>query len=227
MAFLVVNNKSVQAEGGSNHLSKSGIYDLNLKHVEAVNTRNGAVQVNYFFDRIMSYGNNIIGINGQPTFGFKILEALTTVVGEEELSDPEPTTVKFKASSKELNCIPELNDREVKAWVQFSYRMYKGEIQEDVSIRRFYRTSDGAAGSEIADEAEGKAPEFGTRLRKDMEVAEEIKYEDGVTPEAVDAWKKAKSGASKGGATPTKPAASTGGFPGAGGAKKPGFPGAK
>ena len=226
MAFLVVNQEEVQKEGGSNHLSKSGIYDLNLKHVEAVNTTNGAVQVNYFFDRIMSYGNNIIGINGQPTFGYKILEALTTVVGEEELSDPELTTVKFKKASKELNCIPELNDRDVKAWVQFSYRMYKGEIQEDVSIRRFYRTEDGAAGSEIAELAAGKDVKLGSRLEKDRDFSEEIKYDDGVTEEAVVAWKKAKSGGSAGGAKPAT-AASTGGFPGASGAKKPGFPGAK
>lgn len=174
----------------------------------------------------MSYGNNIIGINGQPTFGYKILEALATVVGETELSDPEPTTVTFRKGSKELNCIPELNDQEVKAWVQFSYRMYKGEIQEDVSIRRFYRQADGASGSELADIEAGKGATIGERLTKDQDFAEEIKYEDGVTPEAVAAWKKAKT---SGGATPTAAPkkAGTGGFPGAGGAKKPGFPGAK
>lgn len=225
MAFLIVNNKSVQEEGGSNHLSKSGIYDLTLKHVEAVTTSNNAVQVNYFFDRIMSYGNNIIGINGQPTFGYKILEALATVVGEEELSDPEPTTVTFKKGAKELACIPELNDQAVKAWVQFRYRMYKGEIQEDVSIRRFYRQSDGASGSELADIAAEKDVTIGERLSKDQDFAEEIKYDDGVTPEAVDAWKKAK--ASGGKATPAAKKASTGGFPSASGTKKPGFPGAK
>ena len=220
MAFLVVKEESVAQEGGSNYITKSGIYPVNLKHAEAVTTANGAVQVNYFFDKAMSYGNNIIGVNGQPTFGYNILEALTTVVGHDELSDAEPTTVTFKKGSKELNCIPELNDVDLKAWIQFSYRMYKGEIQEGVSVRRFYRESDNAAGSEIIKD---EVP--GTRYAKDLEVADEIKYEDGVTPEAVAAWKKAQQGGGTPAAASAAPKA-TGGFPGA---SKPaaGFPGAK
>lgn len=216
MAFLVVNTEQVKKEGGSDFISKSGIYDLTLKHGEVSTTTNGAVQINYFFDKCMSYGNNIIGVDGQPIFGYKILEALATVLGEEELSDPEPTTVTFKKGAKELSCIPELNDVAVKAWIQVGYRMYKGEIQENVSVKRFYRQSDGAAGSEIAAE-EG----LGERLEKDKAFANEIIYDDGVTPEAVAAWQKAQQ---SGGSVPA-PAKSTGGFPGS--SKKPGFPGAK
>ena len=170
----------------------------------------------------MSYGNNIIGINGQPTFGYKILEALAATLGESELSDAEPTTVTFKKGSKELNCVPELNDVVVKAWIQIKYRMYKGEIQEDVAVRRFYRQSDGAAGSEVLEDTG-----FGDRLEKDTLVASEIKYEDGTTPESVAAWKAAQQSANKGSAAPAK-AGGTGGFPGGGAAKaKAGFPGAK
>jgi len=169
----------------------------------------------------MSYGNNIIGINGQPTFGYKIIESLAVVLGEDELSDAEPTTVTFKKGSKELNCIPELNDVTVKAWVQIAYRMYKGEIKEDVSVRRFYRSTDNAAGSEIVEDAN-----FGDRYAKDVVVADEIKYEDGVTAEAVAAWKKAQqTGNSGGAAAPT--AAAKSGFPGAAAKKSSGFPGSK
>ena len=218
MAFLTVNTEQVKKEGGSAYITKSGIFDLTLKHAEVVNTTNGAVQVNYFFDKAMSYGNNIIGVNGQPTFGYKIIEALATVIGEDELSDAEPTTVTFKKGSKELNCIPELNDVQVKAWIQISYRMYKGEIREDVSVRRFYRSADNASGAEIA--AEGG---FGERFTKDSEVCEEIKYEDGVTADAVAAWKKAQQ---SGGAVPVKSAVAASGFPGSFPAKQTsGFPG--
>lgn len=224
MAFLTVNTESVAQEGGSGYISKSGIYDLILKHGEVVTTANEAVQLNYFFDKCMSYGNNIIGVNGQPTFGYKILESLTTVIGEEELSDPEMTTVTFKKGAKELSCIPELNDVAVKAWIQISYRMYKGEIREDVSVRRFYRANDGASGAEIIALANGQNPTIGERLGKDAEVASEIKYEDGTTAEAVAAWKKAQQSSNGGGAPtpPNKPAG--GGFPGT--KAKSGFPGA-
>ena len=212
--FLTVNNESVQQESGSDYINKSGIYDVTLRHCEIVTTTNGAVQSNYFFTKCMSYGNNIIGVQGQPTFGYKIIEALTTIIGEESLSDPEPTTVKFKTKSKELNCIPELNDIQVKAWIQFSYRMYKGEIREEVSVRRFYRESDGASGSEVLS---GK--DIGERLGKDQDFATEIKYEDGTTAESVAAWMKAKAGGNT-----TTPAPTTGGFPSPGKAKSP-FPG--
>ena len=212
MAFLQVKQESVETEATSDYITKSGIYDITLKHVEVVNTQNGAVQVNYFFDKAMSYGNTILGTNGQPTFGYKILEALAATLGEEVLSDPEPTTVQFKKGSKELSCIPELNDVKVKVWIQFKYEMYNDNITERVVVKRFYRESDGASGSEVLT---GK--DIGARLSKDMEFANEIKYEDGVTPEAVEAWKKAKATANA-----TSPAPKISGFPGA---KKSPFPG--
>ena len=216
MAFLIVKEESVKAEGGSGYVTKSGIYDMTLRHVEAKNTPNGAVQVNYLFDKAMSYGNTIIGVNGQPTFGYKIIESLTSILGHEELSDPEPTTVTFKKGPKELSCIPELNDVQVKAWIQVGYRMYKDEITEDVAVRRFYRVSDGATGSEIL-----TGEDIGSRLEKDQVVASEIKYEDGITPEDVAAWKKSQQ--TGGGSAPAaKPSA--GGFPGK---AKVGFPGGK
>jgi len=225
MAFMIVRKESVAKEGGSGYITKSGIFDLTLKHCEVKNTTNGAVQVNYFFDKAMSYGNNILGVNGQPTFGYKILEALAAVIGQDELSDPEPTTVQFKKGAKELSCIPELNDVQVKAWIQIKYRMYKGEIQEDVSVRRFYRSSDNASGSEIAGLENGDDVTVGERYAKDLEVASEIIYEDGVTEEAVAAWKKAEQEGDSGGATPAAAGvAAKSGFPGK---AKSGFPGAK
>jgi len=199
--LLQVKRESVEKEAGSGYVSKSGIYDLTLRHTEVKNTPNGAVQVNYLFDKCMSYGNTILGTQGQPTFGYKILEALAATLGEESLSDAEPTTVTFKKGARELNCVPELNDVSVKAWIQIGYKMYKGEIQESVTVKRFYRAADGAAGSEVL-----SGEDIGERLAKDTAVASEIKYDIGVTPEAVEAWKKAQQGG--GASTP----AATGGF---------------
>jgi len=219
MAFLIVKEESVAAEGGSGYITKSGIYGLTLKHAEVSTTPNGATQINYFFDKAMSYGNTILGVNGQPTFGYKILEALASVLGQEELSDPEMTTVTFKKGPKELSCIPELNDVQVKAWIQISYRMYKGEIREDVAVRRFYRSADNASGSEVL-----SGTDIGDRYSKDEAVASEIKYDEGVTAESVAAWKKSQQTGS--GSTPSVAAAS--GFPMGGAVKKPsGFPGAQ
>jgi len=116
MGFLTVNEKSVATEAGSGYITTSGCYDVTLKAVEVVGTSGGATQLNYFMDKIMSYGNTAIDKQGKKIFGFKIVEALAAVLGEEGLSDPEATEVKFKNSTKELMCIPELTDVTVKVW---------------------------------------------------------------------------------------------------------------
>jgi len=218
MAFLKVKEEDIIKEEEGGYIQTSGIYPLTLKYAEIANTVNGATQVNYLFDSIMSYGNIILGTDSKPTFGYKILEALTVVIGESELSEPEAISVKFKTGSKELNCIPELQDVEVKAWVQFSYNMYQGEIRERVLIKRFYRDSDNASGTEVLTNEN-----IGTRYEKDLSVASEVAYEDGVTPEAVKAWKASQLSAG----TPTKSAAEVAGVAKsskAAGKAKPGFP---
>ena len=214
MSFLRVNKKKVQAQstgGSSSYATTSGIYDVTIKAVEVTDTRNGATQVNYITDKFMSYGNTVVDTNGNPIFGMDILSGLATILGEEELSNPEPTTVQFKNSSKELMCIPELTGAEVKCWVQFEYQLYKGEIQERVVVKRFYRLSDGATGSEIAKDEdpdyEDKV-EFGADYDKDVAYAETVKYSDNLTEEDVKEWKEAKRNDNKGSKAPTRSAGS-------------------
>lgn len=201
MAFLQVKADNVAKDGSGNYVTTSGIYDVNLKHVEISKTAGGAVQANYLTDKVMSYGNTVIDKSGNPIFGMDILEALAAVLGEESLSDPEPTDVKFKTSTKELMCIPELNDVDVKVWVQFEYQTYKGEIKERVNMKRFYRVSDNASGSEVLDSSKTK----GDQYAKDLAFASEVKYEAGLDAEQVALWKKAQAK----GAKPTSSAAPT------------------
>jgi hypothetical protein len=217
--FLQVSQASVEAEVGSAYVTTSGIYKMTLKHAEVAATANGATQINYIFDKAMSYGNTVVNKAGEPIFGMKIVEALAATLGEEFLSDPEPTEVKFKNSTKTMMCIPELEDREVKVWLQFAYHRWNGEIKESVNVKRFYRESDGASGSEAL-----TGENIGTQLAKDEKYAEEVKYSDGLTAEDIAEWKKSKSGGDKSkpnaaaaagfGAASAKPTGSSG-FPGA------------
>ena len=212
--FLKVNKEEVKNEGTGDYITKSGIYDVVLKHVEIKETTNGATQANYIFDKLISYSNSVLGIDKQPTFGYKILEALAVIAGEEELSNPELTEVQFKNKTEELMCIPELEDIPVKIWVQFSYKMFNNKVQKKTVIKRFYRLEDGASGSEIIN-----GTGFGERLAKDQEYASEVKYSDGATPEVVAAWNKSNMGGDS--KETTTGAADTAGFP----AKKAtGFP---
>jgi len=213
LAFLSVSQESIEkaAEGNSSYIKTSGIYDLNLRAAEVKPTTNGATQVNYIFNNIMSYGNTVVNKQGKRIFGMDILEGLAATLGEEVLSDPEPTDVKFKTQTKSLNCIPELTDVDVKAWIAFEYRIYNGEIQENVSVKRFYRAADGASGSEVLS---GK--DIGTQLAKDEKYASEVKYSDGLDEAAVEAWKKAKADGNSSTTTPAPATNSAPTFPGMG-----------
>jgi len=186
MAFHTVNSKQAESEAGSSYITKSGIYDAHLKGIEIGSTTNGATEANYYFDNVNSFNNIVVARDGKPTFGMDIINALGYVAGLGDgavISDPESTPIKFKNSTKDLMCLPEFVDLDVKVWVQFQYRVWKDEIQERIAIKRIYRT-DGASGSEIA--GTGTA---GDRLAKDETYATTAKYEDNLTAERVQAWK--------------------------------------
>ena len=210
MAFLTIKEDSVKTEGQGNYISTSGIYSVNLKAAEVASTKNGATQVNYYMDKCMSFGNTVADKSGKPIFGMKIIEALGDVLSESVLSDPESTEVSFKKGTKELMCIPELTDVDVKVWLQFEYRLWQGNIQEDVNVKRFYRDSDNASGSEaLAGES------IGSQFAKDEKYATEVKYSDGLDEAAVAAWKKEQAGGDKKAATATPAAKGAGtAFPG-------------
>ena len=229
MAFLKVKAENVAKEGGSSYANTSGIYDVNMKACEIASTTNGATQANYMTDKCMSYGNTLADRNGKPIFGMAIIESLAAVLGQDELSDPEATDVKFKKATKELMCIPELTDVDVKMWVQFEYRFYKGVIQESVNAKRFYRASDGASGSEVLAEAQAAQDGIpvatnrvvGTQLAKDTAYSKEVKYSDSSkgagdapTEAQVIAWKKAQAGGTPDAAAATvNPKGAIKGFP--------------
>lgn len=218
MGFLTVNAAEVEKEGqGGNYFSTSGVYPVTIKACEIKGTTNGATQANYYFDKGMSFGNTVINKAGESIFGFRIMEALAAVLGESGLSDPEPQTMKFKTKTKDLMCIPELADVEVQVWVQYEYRRYNGDIQENIAVKRFYRSGDNASGSEVL-----KGEDVGTQFEKDTKYFNEVKYSDGVTAEEAIQWKKDQAESAKDNSGTN--AAAKAGFPGT--APATGFPGA-
>lgn len=234
MAFFKTDKADVAKEGVSNYIKTSGINTIKFKACEVASTKNGATQLNYYADRINIFGQIVATAagkntdkNGKKLSGFGAVEALSAILGtvDEEgdmgFCDPEEITFKTSKGPKEVIALDQVTDTEVKAWVQFEYSRYNGNIQERVNIKRFYRESDGASGSEIlaaltAAEAGTAVPANmlpGTQLAKDSTYATEVKYSDSVkgagdapTEADVAAWKKAKSGGAAS-ATPSTPAA--------------------
>lgn len=199
-------------EGGSSFITTSGIYPMRLKGIELAGTDSGAVQANYYFDKVMSFGNYIISSSAKGNkelFGFLTLDALAVIEDIETYANtPDELTeleLQLKDRTKTVMVIPEFEDIDVLVHVQYSYELYQGDIKERVAVKRFYRTSDNATSSEIVDETEP-----GKKFAADSEkYASNVVYGEGLDEEQVAAWKESKK---TGGAAPKKDAAKKAGF---------------
>jgi len=202
----VINRVQVAAdEAETGYVTTSGIYPLHLKGIELKETTNGAVQANYYFDKVMSYGNMLLAKDGKELFGFRAIDSLAIIEDLESYANSpeelEELTMKFKSGDKTVMVIPELSDIEVLAHIQFEYSVYNDEIQERVSVKRFYRPSDSATSTEIVNETEP-----GLKHANDVEkYADTVVYKDNLDAVQVKAWKDAKksgtaTAAPKGGA---------------------------
>lgn len=186
--FLTVNAAQVaKAEAGGQGISTSGIYPVLVKGVEVGATTNGGTQVNYYFDKRVCSFNLVVDTKGQPTFGMDVLQGLCVIGGLEGLQDPSAISIQLKDRVKETVGFPELEGIEAKVWLQFEYSRYNGEVKEKINVKRFYRASDDASGTEILTNEN-----VGQRMSKDVDHSVTVKYSDGVTAEDVVAWKAAQ-----------------------------------
>lgn len=199
MAFLVTNVESAKAaSSGGSFIDTSGIYELTIKAAAITAKDTGSSFVDFYFEEgPIAFGLTIGNKDGSEGFGMPIMHSLAAILGLEEISDPEPQTVKLKNSTKDLICLTDLTGATVKVRLQREYKQYNGKINESFNVKGFYRTEDNATASEIID---GSAP--GTKYEKDQAYASEIKYTD-VTEEEVAAWKasNSKNSGTAGGAT--------------------------
>lgn len=201
--FITVNAAQVaKQEAGGQGISTSGIYPVTIKGVEVTPTTNGGTQLNYYFDKRVCSFNLVVDTKGQPTFGMDVLQGLCVVAGLEGLQDPSAISIPLKDSVKETIGFPELEGVEVKVWLQFEYSRYNGEVKEKITVKRFYRASDDASGTEIL-----SGENIGQRMAKDLAYSTTVKYSDGITAEDVATWKAGTSASAPKAPAAVKPAA--------------------
>ena len=216
MGLFKVNTTAaaVQETGGASYIAKSGIYDVELNFASLDTSKNGAESVNFNLEwngnSQTIYGPYVQGKDGTPLeIGLKIVNRLAIIAGLGDGDEPtiEQESHKVGKDNKEMEfaVITDFSDLEVKIRLQEVYSQYNGEIKKKMAVRGFYRT-DGASAEEIIN-----GTEIGVQLTKDEAYADKVTYEDGVTPEMVEAWNAAKAaGNDTPKAAPSAPAASTG-----------------
>lgn len=217
MAFFTPKTDVASTQDGGAYINTSGIYDVVLKVVSVKVNEKNARSINFNVDYQGSsqvfYGLKLDNNDGSENFERKVFNKLVIVTGLDSVAEPEIQEHKLgkEQTPTDLAVLTDFTDIPVKMRVQFEYKIYENKIQENKLVRSFYRAEDGATAAEII---AGKG--FGQQLAKDTEYAVNVTYKDGLTAEAVAAWKDGK----KGNKTPTvkataneftKPSA---GFPG-------------
>ena len=184
MGFIQVNKEKVSKDvGGGNYLNKSGIFLVELKHIGIDTSKNGFVSANfgveYEGNGTTLWGLGLFNKDGSENFGMATFQSLLTILDVEELDDPEEITIKTKDGTKDIMGYDGFEGTKVYVQVQMEHSLYNGKVQSTLRIKRFFRESDMATGSEIVNETEPK--QYETALK----YAEQDKYKDGVTEEDV------------------------------------------
>ena len=187
MAFFKVDAKAQEEvrndKGGVTVIDESGIFNISIKHASVSTGKGGSTAVDFNLegeDGVCTvYGMTLFNNDGSENFQHKVFASLLTVLGIEEVSDPEPVEYTFGSKVVTLNTLLDLSDQPVRVKLQKVWSVWNGQTRSKLVIKRFYRAEDGATGSEILNGVEPK------QLTKDMQYAGKDAFKDGLTAETV------------------------------------------
>jgi hypothetical protein len=202
MAFKISTKSDAIAES-SGFVSTSGIYDAVINFASVDVSKNGATSVNFNLniggnDQTI-YGPYVTDKTGKDLdIGMKLINKLGVIAGltdgdELEIEEEEHAVGKDK-TVKEFAVIQQFTDLPIKIRLQEEYSVNPttNEIQQRLVIKSFFRGSDGASAEEVV-----SGEDIGKRLTTEQEkYATNVTYKDDLTPEAVEAWRKAGRGKS-------------------------------
>jgi hypothetical protein len=192
MSFFKSSKKAEDVkQGGSNHITSSGLYPVVILAPIVSVSKNGSTSIDMYVDhkgqKQVIYGNLRITNNDESEnkIGSKIFNQLLIISGKDEITDPIEAELPIgkKEAMKEVAVLEDLADVPVLMRVQMEYSVYKGNIQEKKVIKGFFRESDKASAEEIVNESE-----VGLAFEKEMKYVDNVTYKDDLTPETIQSW---------------------------------------
>lgn len=215
MSFFKKSTKAEDVkQGGSNHITSSGLYPVTILAPIVSVSENGSTTVDMYIDhkgqKQVIYGNLRITNNdgSDNKIGSKIFNQLLVIANVDDVSEPVEVDLPIgkQEKTKTVAVLEDLADIPVLMRVQMEYSVWKGSIKEKKVIKAFFRESDNASAEEIVNETDP-----GVTLEKEMKYVDNVTYKDDLTPEAVQAWISggrkdgtAKSSGGGGSSTPAK-----------------------
>ena len=216
MSFFQSSRKAEDVkQGGSNHITSSGVYPVTILAPVVSVSKGGSTSVDLYVDhngqKQIVYGNlRVTNNDGSPNkIGAKVFNQLMIIAGLDDVADPIEAELPIgkKEAMKTVAVLEDLADVDVLMRVQMEYSVYNGNIQEKKVIKAFFRADDKATAEEIVNET---TP--GEGYERELKYVDNITFKDGLDQEQVTAW--IAGGRQAGGASGAAAASS---------AKKPSF----
>jgi hypothetical protein len=178
-------------QGGSNHITASGVYPVTILAPIVSVSKNGSTSIDMYLEhkgqKQVIYGNLRITNNdgSDNKIGSKVFNQMMIISGKDEVSDPIEVELPIgkKEAMKEAAILEDLADIPILMRIQMEYSVYNGKVQEKKVIKAFFRESDNASAEEIVNES---TP--GESFEKEMKYVDNVTYKDDLTPEAIQAW---------------------------------------
>ena len=192
MSFFKSSKKQEDVkQGGSNHITTSGLYHVLILAPIVSVSKNGSTSIDMYVEhkgqKQIIYGNLRITNNdgSENKIGSKVFNQLMIISGKDEVADPIEVELPIgkKEAMKEAAILEDLADIPILMRIQMEYSVYNGKVQEKKVIKGFFRESDKASAEEIVNESEA-----GLSLEKEMKYVDNVTYKDDLTPEVIQAW---------------------------------------
>ena len=192
MSFFKSSKKQEDVkQGGSNHITTSGLYHVLILAPIVSVSKNGSTSIDMYVEhkgqKQIIYGNLRITNNdgSENKIGSKVFNQLMIISGKDEVADPIEVELPIgkKEAMKEAAILEDLADIPILMRIQMEYSVYNGKVQEKKVIKGFFRESDKASAEEIVNESE-----VGVSLEKEMKYVDNVTYKDDLTPELIQAW---------------------------------------
>lgn len=208
MSFAKASKKQEDVkQGGSNHITGSGVYPIALLAPVVSVSKGGSTSVDVFCDHLgqkqIVYGNlRITNNDGSPNkIGAKIFNQLLIIAGVDDVAEPIDAELPIgkNGAMKDCSVLEDLADLDVHMRIQMEYSLYNGNIQEKKVIKAFFRGADMATAEEIVNE---DTP--GAGYERELKYVNNITFKDGLDEATIAKWisDKRPSGTGGGGSAP-------------------------
>lgn len=209
MSFATASKKKEDVQqGGSNHITGSGVYPVRILAPVVSVSKGGSASVDLYLEHLgqkqIVYGNlRVTNNDGSPNkIGAKIFNQLLIIADVDQVADPVSGELPIgkKEAMKEVDILEDLCDLDVMMRIQMEYSLYHDNIQEKKIIKAFFRAGDNATAEEIVNE---ETP--GAGYERELKYVNNITFKDGLDEETIAKWiaDKRPSG-SGGGSAPAK-----------------------